>query len=313
MRTRRLAGAALSAVALGLVTAGPALAEDHGPRGGGDRSHGEGWRSGDGDRGDRRDRGDGDRLRVTTAADTVDAAPGDGRCADMDGACSLRAAVQEANALGGGTIEPAEGTYALSLAGTGEDAAATGDLDVTGRLTLRGGGATVDARGLDRVFDVRPGAWLHLEAVTVTGGAARGTGLPASGGGLLNAGTLHLERSTVTGNTAVRAGGGIEASAGSTTTVSRSTLSRNATGAGPGNGGGLHLTGAGTVTVERSTVTGNAAAAEGGGLWNSEPGTMTVTRTGIRGNRAPVGPDVFQDGNGTGFTADGRTVPANGS
>ncbi|RFU19350.1 right-handed parallel beta-helix repeat-containing protein [Geodermatophilus marinus] len=273
-------------MALGLLTAGPAMADDHGHRWGGDRPHGESWGSDDrADRGDR-DRGASDRLRVTTAADSADTAPGDGRCADGSGACSLRAAVQEANALGGGTIELGKHTYALTLGGTGEDAAATGDLDVTGRVTIRGGGATVDARGLDRVFDVRPGASLRLEHATVTGGAAQGTGVPASGGGLLNAGTLHLEGSTVTGNTAVRAGGGIEASAGSSTTVHRSTLSDNATGAGPGNGGGLHLTGAGTVTVERSAVTGNTAAAEGGGLWNSADGTMTVDRSTVVGNAA---------------------------
>ena len=109
----------------------------------------------------------------------------------------------------------------------------------------------------------------------------------------------------------MRAGGGIEANLG-TTTLTRTDLRHNATGRNPGNGGGLHLTGAGTVRIERGSVTGNTAAAEGGGLWNSPTGTMTVSRTDIRGNSAPVGPDVHQDGTGTGFTIDGRTVPAAG-
>ena len=82
---------------------------------------------------------------------------------------------------------------------------------------------------------------------------------------------------TITGNSATRAGGGIEAVAGSQTTLTRATLSENSTGDGPGNGGGLHLTGAGTVHVSRSVVTGNTAAAEGGGLWNSSAGVLTAT------------------------------------
>ena len=37
---------------------------------------------------------------VTTTADTADATPGDGDCADVNGECSLRAAISEANVLG---------------------------------------------------------------------------------------------------------------------------------------------------------------------------------------------------------------------
>ncbi len=40
-------------------------------------------------------------LVVTTVADTPDASPGDGLCADAGGACSLRAAVEEAEGLAG--------------------------------------------------------------------------------------------------------------------------------------------------------------------------------------------------------------------
>jgi CSLREA domain-containing protein len=40
-------------------------------------------------------------FNVTTQNDTLDANPGDGACADGGGACSLRAAIGEANALAG--------------------------------------------------------------------------------------------------------------------------------------------------------------------------------------------------------------------
>ncbi|HKJ56246.1 MAG TPA: hypothetical protein VJ978_09695, partial [Nitriliruptoraceae bacterium] len=110
-------------------------------------------------------------------------------------------------------------------------------------------------------------------------------------------------------NTSNRAGGGIEAVAG-TTDLDRVDLSGNSTGAAPGNGGGLHLTGAGTVDITDSLVVTNTAAAEGGGLWNSATGTMTVGDTTISGNQAPVGPDVFNDGGV--FTVDGAPVPVGG-
>jgi CSLREA domain-containing protein len=265
MRTTPLAAAAATALALGLLTAGPALA-------------GDGSRGGNGNR----------TIDVTTTKDTADRNPGDRVCADAWGNCSLRAAVQHANASGGGTIVLRKAVYALTITGPDEDASATGDLDVRAGVRIDGNGATVDARGRDRVLDVVAGAALSLRDLTATGGVAPGSGLPASGGGVRNAGTLEVDRSTITRNSAERAGGGIEASPGSSTTISRSTLSKNTTGggAGPGNGGGLHLTGAGTVHVDRSVVVGNTAAAEGGGLWNSGTGTMTVDRSTIAKNKA---------------------------
>ena len=275
MRTRSLAGAGATALAFGLLTSGPAWAHDR-------VEH----------------RGGGGVTEVTTTKDTADADPYDGICADAWGACSLRAAIQHANASGGGTVDLDGGHYRLSIGGRDEDAGATGDLDVRSAITLDGDGATVDAGRIDRVLHVLAGASLRLDDVTLTGGDAQGTTASGnSGGGVLNAGTLVVDRSTITANRSVRAGGGIEAEDGSRTTVDRSTLSRNATGAGPGNGGGLHLTGTGTVGVERTHVVHNTAAAEGGGLWNSAGGTMTVSRSVVSGNSAS-GDDAENGGGG---------------
>src|SRR5207245_4371318 len=72
---------------------------------------------------------------VNTTADTADAVPGDGRCADSGNACSLRAAVQEANALAGpDTIQLGAATYVLSGA-AGDDLAVSGDLDIDRKST----------------------------------------------------------------------------------------------------------------------------------------------------------------------------------
>ncbi|HYV66156.1 MAG TPA: CSLREA domain-containing protein, partial [Myxococcales bacterium] len=101
-------------------------------------------------------------FTVNSTADAVDVSPGDGVCATADGSCTLRAAIQEANALAGAdTVVLPAGTYLLTLAGAGEDGAATGDLDITGDLIIAGAGAAstvVDGNGLDRVFHVDPAA-----------------------------------------------------------------------------------------------------------------------------------------------------------
>ena len=263
-------------------------------------------------------------LGVTTTADTVDATPGDGTCADADGACSLRAAVQEANALAGpDTITLDAATYALTVTGAAEDLAATGDLDVVGDLTLTGvAGTTIDAGALgDRILDVRAGATLRLAGLELTGGTAADVPT-ASGGAVLNSAVLEATDVVIRANQATRAGGGIEATAGSSTRLVRVTLSDNETGPTPGNGGGLHLTGAGTVTVTDSVVTGNTATNEGGGLWNSSAGTMTVSGTEISDNTAAGalattgGGGIFNQPNADGtaggtLTLTGSTISGN--
>jgi len=67
-------------------------------------------------------------FAVDSTVDAVDAVPGDGTCADASGACTLRAAIQETNALAGAdVVELPAGNYVLSIPGIGEDTSATGD------------------------------------------------------------------------------------------------------------------------------------------------------------------------------------------
>ncbi len=267
-------------------------------------------------------------IQVNTTQDTPDVNPGDGICADAMGNCSLRAAIQEANASGMPTrIRLAPGQhYNLQIAGSGEDAAASGDLDVHGDVRLRGRNATIDAQGLDRIFDVSAGGHLRLHRVHLMGGSVQGesggavrsagtlrvvrstisassaTGAGASGGALFNdAGTLRVLRSTLTGCDAERAGGAIEANAGYTL-VRDSSMDHNMAGAAPGNGGAFHLTGAGVVDIEHCQVTQNTASREGGGLWNSASGEMNVFASHIAENTAlgmaadDGGGGLFNDG-----------------
>jgi Tol biopolymer transport system component len=173
-------------------------------------------------------------THVDTFDDGPDNNPGDGIPKDSQGRTTLRAAIQEANLRGGPmTIILPAGRYLLSTT-MGTD---WGDLDVTGNITLVGGGVyltTIDAAGIDRVFEVHSGATLHLSDATVTGGVSR-----HEGGGLFTSGTTILERVVVTGNRAEDFYDGM--------------------------GGGIHVDG-GVTTVSQSTVSHNSAAWAGGGI-----------------------------------------------
>src|SRR4030066_1574657 len=70
-------------------------------------------------------------FTVNSTEDAVDIIPGNGICADAFDDCTLRAAIQEANASAGAdTIVLLAGTYVLDISGLGEDTAITGGLDI---------------------------------------------------------------------------------------------------------------------------------------------------------------------------------------
>jgi cysteine-rich repeat protein len=142
-------------------------------------------------------------LTVNCDDDAVDASPGDGRCATSTGRCTLRAAVQEANATpGADEIILPSGSYRLALAGGGEDAAASGDLDLADDVRLTGMGADqsdIDGQGLHGVLQVLPGVTAEITQLTISGGLQPAYG---SAGGIYNQGTLHMADCEITGNVA---------------------------------------------------------------------------------------------------------------
>ena len=227
-------------------------------------------------------------IAVTTTADSLAA----------DAACSLREAIINANtdsathpdcAAGTGvdTIDVPGGTYALSLAGTLEDAAASGDLDIGDpifgfqTLTIDGVGPTptiIDATALgDRVFHVHLLNTATFSDVTIKGGVATDDGFAlgtGQGGGILNDfGTLTLLRTVIEGNTAVGdfgfgngLGGGLYDSLGPATTIIDSVIKDNSAiggidfsgTTGNGQGGGIYAVGT-TGTISGTTISGNTA------------------------------------------------------
>ena len=220
-------------------------------------------------------------ISVNATHDAVDALPGDAVCADANGACTLRAAVQEANASGGGiTVELPPGAYVLSIAGAGEDAAASGDLDITAGLTLTGtgGGPTaIDASGLDRALDVH-GATVVVANLAIRGGATD----QENGGGIRSAGALSLSAVELTDNIADGHGGAIAALGGSLELSGVVVQGNRAA----GSGGGIWLS-SGNLLVTSSSVTSNAADDEGGGV--STSGRASIVDSIVIGNEGGAG------------------------
>lgn len=113
-------------------------------------------------------------FTVNSTVDAVDLRPGDGLCATAAGTCTLRAALQEANSLAGSdTIVLRAGVYSLTLIGSREDAAATGDLDITSNVTISGNGAVIDGNGavlFDRVVHITTSVTVAISGVVIRGG-----------------------------------------------------------------------------------------------------------------------------------------------
>ncbi|WP_420427547.1 beta strand repeat-containing protein [Algiphilus sp.] len=181
-----------------------------------------------------------------------------------------------------------------------------GTMQITG-TTISGNSASGDdaANGGGGVFN-------NEGTVTITGAtisANSADGDAGSGGGILNkgsdvrTGSVTVTDTAITGNSSNRAGGGIETTGATSTTLSNVTLSGNSTGDAPGNGGGLHISGSGNVSITGGTIDGNTAAREGGGLWNGA-GLMSVDGTVITNNEAAGA--AADDGGGGIFNNTGR-------
>lgn len=116
-------------------------------------------------------------FAVTSTSDLPDTSPGDGTCLTVAGTCTLRAAIQEANALHGThVIQVPAGTYALTLvAGVEIDPpdpepfaictevdsdAHQGDLDITCPVSIIGAGAEHTVRRRRRRRSPLPAAMM---------------------------------------------------------------------------------------------------------------------------------------------------------
>jgi CSLREA domain-containing protein len=199
----------------------------------------------------------------------------DGAC---DADCSLREAVQAANAApGSDVILLAPGTYRLSIAGS-DDAGASGDLDVSDELIVAGDGAAdtaIDGGAIDRIFQVLPGGALDVRDVTLRNGSTSG-----AGGAVASEADLSIERCVLSGNHSGGNGGAISSGgAGASLAVHASTIHANTAG---GVGGAIAADYA--VALANVTISDNEASGSGGGLYLFSHMHASVNNATIAGN-----------------------------
>lgn len=198
--------------------------------------------------------------------------------------CSLREAIMKSNAIAGkDTIRIPAGTYTLTREGRDEDAAATGDLDITDDVEIIGAGAfgaigsqtLINAASIDRVFHVHQDARADLHGLHIRRGDAQG-GTIKSGGGIFNeGGKVYLWNSILFLNYA-KDGGGIKGIGfGAITTVVSSYLGANSASR---NGGGIDQQ-QGTLLAVRSTFADNVADKEGGAVYLNGPVASLINVT----------------------------------
>jgi CSLREA domain-containing protein len=247
-------------------------------------------------------------FNVNSEADVPDDSVGDGTChavLGLPGVCTLRAAVQEANAhAGADTISLSAGqVYTLTRNGQ-DDSALNGDLDIDDNVTIlffaSGERPVVDANGLERAFEIHSGN-VTMFGFDITGGDAT-LALDAAGGGIainFDAGAVQLSLMRIHGNRA-NFGGGLY-NDGANTTLSASEVFDNeqADGGAGFTGGGIRNRG--TLRIEYSSVYANHGEGELGtvAVSNEAPNTgsasMTVVNSTIASN-VGVGLESASDG-----------------
>lgn len=213
-----------------------------------------------------------DFVVSSSPLDSADSNPGNGICADAQGRCSLRAAVMEANVLGGPQrIALSAATYRLNQ----------GELDIDDDLTLIGLGVgltEIVGDGAARLFDISPNARLLLAGLSLSG-----TQQVDSGGGLLrNAGELIIEDALLQNGRAAH-GGAIANAAGATVTLDRVALVGNTATSG---GGAIHNSG--SAALDNVLLFDNRANV-GGAIFSLPMGPgveLTLHHCTVAGNRA---------------------------
>lgn len=210
-------------------------------------------------------------FTVDSAADSTDASPGNGVCADSSGNCTLRAALEESHVL--------PGTDTVSLGALGSIALSLGPLVVTQSVTIQGAGAeavTLDAAGGGRVLEVSgQGTVLVLRGATLRGGStgADGGGVHVGAGSVVILDGVHVRDNLASGD-----GGGIFVDTDASLTVSDSVLRGNRA----LRGGGFAA--AGTAQVSGTWLEANTAVSDGGGFWVAA--TFAVTDSTASSNMA---------------------------
>jgi CSLREA domain-containing protein len=197
---------------------------------------------------------------VNNTADAGDIDLGNPSCDGGVGApgfrCTLRAAIQQANAIAGlDTIVVSQGTYSLNPA--------LGSLIISDDVNISGdvgAAVTVDGNDAPNVFDIRPGVTAKIDNLTIRN---------ANAGGILNQGIVSVSSAAVINN------GVAGISNNGTLRVTNSTIASNG-GSGVYNSGG---------SVQLSSVTVFGTVGNFGHGIDNVSGTVTLRNTIVAGTR----------------------------
>ncbi len=281
-------------------------------------------------------------FQVNNTGDASDVAPGDGICdsdAMVSGAqCSLRAAIEEANAHAGSDVV----TFIVSNNFGGQSGIPTIGVtqalpDLSSNITISGPGPRelvlqrVGAAGY-RIFNVTTASAVTISGLTLSGGDRRG--VDGYGGGIVNsnsavvnitdcllrdntatfggaianvgAGAITVTRCTLTGNSANRWGGAVYVGNGETNFFNCTVNGNVVTAVGDvgGLGGGFYIFG-GMLNIVGCTVSGNTAGLEGGGIF-ADARIVRIKNSIVALNTAMnAGPDLRPRNFGSGFDTQG--------
>ncbi|NER37213.1 MAG: DUF4347 domain-containing protein [Oscillatoria sp. SIO1A7] len=241
-------------------------------------------------------------FTVNDLGDAGDANPGDGIALTAGGVTTLRAAIEESNALlTNDTIVFDPSLADNSTIALGSELAINPSFP-NESLAIDGSnipGLTISGDNSSRVFNIIGNPLVTLSNLTIANGRA------TEGGGILNPGSLIVNNSTIYNNASTGSFGGGIFNSGAIIMLN-STVSGNAT---AGSGGGIHnATSSAIAYIINSTLTDNNATGNGGGISKVAGGTVQVENTIVAGNNAGTNPDV----SGT-FTTFGNNLIGDGA
>jgi CSLREA domain-containing protein len=228
-------------------------------------------------------------LNVNTTVDTPDAAI-NGMCADEAGACSLRAAIDEARAAApGSTINVPAGVYALSLSypvagnsGHVLDNSMLFQGDPNGETIIEVDSSIAPEINF-RLFFIgtqpdKPLVTIGFNNVSFRGGRAKGTGNDGFGGAFnVQAANLLISNSVLSNHAAANGGGVLAASFESGITIQSSTITANTA----QQGAAVYAQDS-SVGVMDSTIHNNTVIGVGGGTFaNVSLGYVGSTSTNL--------------------------------
>ena len=268
---------------------------------------------------------------ATIDVDRTDDNAGASACTAAANDCSLRGAITYANTHAAGTtinlnaISGNPTTYQLTIAGSAEDANATGDLDLTtSGTTLLGAGASsviIQQTIADRIIGLNT-TFASNWTVTISGLKITGGSLPSASGGAISCGapsnvitidSCVFDNNKTTANVIANGGAIVQAAnvAGADigkVDVKNTTFSNNSASVGVGGAYAFRTFPSGQGVFTNCKFTGNQALTNSGGAISfnatATAATLTVTGSTFTGNIA---------GGGNGGSVGGAIAKSNGT